>query len=431
MSRLRMPRPTTAQARAPALAGALVASIAGLVLAMLAWAAWAQVDEVVIAQGRVIPAGRVKLINHAHGGRVAELLVRDGQRVETGAVLLQLDGSVAASEHAEVLGRLQVEGAAVARLQAEADGTPMQVDPTLATARPDLVEAERRLLEARTAALAGRRETAAKAVQARRGDVRTAAAESSRVRNSLVLLKQQAVAVRELADRGLYPELKRVAIETEVSDQTGEVEKSDAGRQAAQAALAEAESRGASVDRDWRAELLTELSQRRAERDRLQEALRAHDAVLADLALRTPVAGIVQELAVAAAGQAVAANETLMKIVPTGAGLMVEAVVRNEDVGRLHAGMPAKVKVHAFDWLRFGSLAGALEKVAADATPDGRTGEAGYTVTVTTSDTRLGGDGFEVVPGMTVNVELEVGQRTILSYLTDRILRGREAFREG
>jgi hypothetical protein len=95
--------------------------------------------------------------------------------------------------------------------------------------------------------------------------------------------------------------------------------------------------------------------------------------------------------------------------------------------------MPATVKVRAFDYLRYGSLEGTLQKVAADASVDDRTGERFYAVTVVTTRSHFGrvpGD-LDVVPGMAADVELKVGERTILSYLTDRIFRLKEAFREG
>ena len=113
--------------------------------------------------------------------------------------------------------------------------------------------------------------------------------------------------------------------------------------------------------------------------------------------------------------------------------LVVQAKVANRDVGRLHPGMPATVKVRAFDYLRYGSLDGVLQKVAADAAPDPRSGELAYAVTVLTDRGHLGqrtGE-LEVVPGMLVDVDLKIGERTILSFLTDRIFRFQEAFREG
>jgi membrane fusion protein, adhesin transport system len=419
--------------RAPAFAGFLVASVAALFVALVGWLAWAEVEEVVRAAGEVEPAGRVKIVNHPRGGRVAEIHVREGERVEAGAPLVTLDGEVARSERGELAGRLQLRMVEVARLEAEAEDRALQVDPPLERARPDLVAAQRALLEARGAAQVSRRGTLEKATQARGGELRTAAAEVGRLRNSLTLLKQQREAVKALAECGLYPALKVVQVERQFADNQGELAKAEAAVEAAQAALAESESRLEGLERDRRSEVLAELAAATADRDRLAEQLRGQEAILSGLVVAAPAPGIVQEIVVASAGQAVAAHETLMKLVPESEGLVVEARVANQDIGRLRPGMPATVKVRAFDYLRYGSLDGVLQKVAADASPDPRTGELAYAATVITGRSHFGrqpGD-LDVVPGMVVDVELKVGERTILSYLTDRIFRLQEAFREG
>lgn len=419
--------------RSPLLAGVLITTVAGLFMALLGWLAWAQVDEVVHAAGAVEPAGRVKIVNHPRGGRVAQIHVREGDLVVAGAPLVTLDGEVARSERSELLGRLQLRTIEVARLEAEAAGATMQVDAALESARPDLAAAQRALLQARAAAQQSRRETLEGAVQTRRGELRTAAAEVGRLRNSLTLLTQQRDAVRALAERGLYPTLKLVAVERQYSDDAGELTKAEAGLESAQSALAEAQSRLEGLATERRSEVLAELAAATAERDRLGEQLRAQDAILGALVVSAPSPGIVQEIVVTAAGQAVAPHETLMKLVPQSEGLVVEAKVANRDIGRLHAGMHATVKVRAFDYLRYGSLDGVVQKVAADATPDPRTGDLAYGVTVVTARSHFGASAgeFDVVPGMAVDVELKVGERTILSYLTDRIFRVKEAFREG
>ena len=416
--------------RGPALTGTLIGCIALLFLTLFGWLAWARVDEVVHATGTVEPAGRVKVVNHPHGGRVAEIHVREGQGVRAGDLLLSLDGEVARSERSELAGRLEQRKVEVARLEAEAAGRDMAlVDADL---RPDLLAAQQALLAARDAAIADRREALARSLEARRGELRTARAEVERLRASLELLKRQRDAVRELADRGLYPELKVVQLERQYSDDQGELAKAKASRETAEAAVAEAASRVAGLETERRSDVLGQLAQAKADRDRLGEQLRAQEAILAGLEVRAPADGVVEEIAVTAAGQAVAPHEALMKLVPRGEGLVVEAKVANQDVGRLRRGMPATVKVRAFDYLRFGTLEGVLDQIAADATPDARTGELTYAVRVLTgTGGREGESGaLEVGPGMLVDVDLKVGDRTILSYLTDRIFRLREAFRE-
>ena len=269
--------------RAPTLTGTLIACIAALFLALLAWLAWAQVDEVVYAAGTVEPAGRVKIVNHPRGGRVAAIHVREGQEVAAGDILVTLDGDVARSERSELVGRLELRKVEVARLEAEASGRELAWGSDY---RPDLLAAQQALLEARNAAQISRREALAKAKQARRGEMRTAAAEVERLRNSLELLKRQREAVRELADRGLYPELKVVQVERQYSDDLGELAKANASLDAADAALSEAASRAEGLETERLSDVLGQLAQATADRDRLAEQLRAQDAILASLASR-------------------------------------------------------------------------------------------------------------------------------------------------
>ena len=415
-------------------AGALVLAIAALLGAALAWSAWAEVEEVVTATGRVEPAGKVKLVNHPRGGRVAELFVRNGDRVAAGAPLLRLEEPSEQGTYAELLGRWQVKAVEAARLRAEAEGGPIAVDPQLARERPDLLEGQERLKAARAAALAARREAAQKAVQTRANEVRSAAAEQARIKNSLVLLRQQLEAVNELTERGLYPKLKQVEVERQVAAAEGERAKAEAALAAARAALAEAEARLAAREQEAKSEILDELQRTVAERDRLYEQVVAQVGLLDSLLVRAPVAGIVQDLAVTGAGQSIGANEPILRLVPEGEGLVVEARVANEDIGKVRPGLDAVVKVRTFDFLRYGTLEGKVVKVAADASPDPQGGPASYLVTVVTTRQELGSRPGELAlgSGMLVDVELKVGERTILSYLTDRLWRAKEeAFRRG
>jgi HlyD family type I secretion membrane fusion protein len=241
-------------------------------------------------------------------------------------------------------------------------------------------------------------------------------------------------AVRQLATQGLYPRNHLIAAERQLGDLAGDIRKTGARLASAQAARAEARSARDGFELEWRSVVLAELAEAEAERDRLAEAIRRQRTMLDDLVLRAPVDGVVQELVVAGAGQSVGSNEPLMKLVPTGTGLVVRASVDNRDIGHLKVGQPAKVKVQAFDFLRFGALDGAVQQIAADSSPDREDGALRYGIMIETDSAELtdGDTWHNVVPGMAVEVDLLVRERTILSYLTDRIFRvPSEAFHEG
>jgi adhesin transport system membrane fusion protein len=415
-------------------AGLLILTISGVFGGMLAWSALTEVEQVVQARGQVEPASRVKIINHPDGGRIAEVHVVEGQRVAAGDPLLTFDPELVRTQLAELSGRYEVTSAEAARLQAEVTGGELVVDAELAAARPLLVEEQRQLLEVRRQAYASRAEELDQTVLRRRSEIASIAAELVRLRHGHGLLGEQVDAIRGLAEKGLYPRLRLVAIERQLSDLSGELSEARARHAAAEAALAEAESRRAGLEREWRSNRLAELSAASAERDRLAEARKRQAATFRNLVVRAPVDGIVQELAVTTPGQSVGSNQPLLKLVPTGGGLVIEARVANRDIGYIRVGQPVTVKVQAYDYLRFGTLSGAVERVAADAAADPRSGALTYGITVRTDNAELGtgAERFSVVPGMAVDIDLLVGERTILSYLTDRIFRMQQtAFREG
>jgi HlyD family type I secretion membrane fusion protein len=413
-------------------AGLLIVVVALVFGGVLAWSGLTEVEQVVRAAGQIEPADRVKVINHPDGGRIATVHVVEGQRLAAGAPLLSFDAEQVHARLAELTARWQIRSIETARLIAEAKGDAMVVDPELAGTRPDLVAEQQALLLSRREAHQSRVEALAQNVEQRKNDLQAAQAELDRLRASHALLKEQLDAVKGLADKGLYPRLRVVALERQLSDLAGDIHKAQAGREAAEAAIAEGGSRHAAL-REQRASVLAELAAARTERDQLSEAHRRQAATLRDLVVRAPVDGIVQDIA-ASPGQSVGSNQPLMKLVPTGGGLVVEARVQNRDIGYVRVGQPVKVKVHAYDFLRHGALAGQIEQIDADAVVDPQSGALTYGVLVRTAGDELVRDGVavKVVPGMAVDVDLLVGERTILSYLTDRIFHlGEAVFREG
>ena len=418
--------------RASPFAGALIGCITALLAGGLGWMAWAEVEEVVQAQGRVEPVGRVRIINHASGGRIARLHVEDGMHVRAGDPLLTFAPERAQSEQREILTLLELEEAQVARLEAEIEGREVTFPVGLAEARPDLLEQQRSLAKARAESIDSRRRALREAVVAARGSDLEVRADRGRIEGNLALLRQQLEAVRALTERGLYPKLKMLEIERQVTDHEGQLAKLGASAGGAEASVAAREADVARLDKEWREELEADLVEARTERDRLRQRMSASEAVLEELIISAPIDGIVQDLGTLAEGRSVAATEALMKLVPLGEGIVVRASVANEDIGRIKTGMPATVKVRAFDFARYGSLDGSVERVAADATPTSPDTAPAYDVTVLMAKTHMGdADDDAVIPGMLVDVELKVGERSILSYLTDGIVRhGRTALTE-
>ena len=400
----------------------LILIVAALVAAAIGWSAFAQVEQVATAEGVVRPAGKVKVINHPDGGRVAVVLVAEGDRVDAGDELIQLDPELIREEIAKRRSEWQFYSAEASRLAAEASGGQPNFDPTISRVRPDLVRTQSELYHANSQSLTVRSATADRIIDQRARDAARLAAREKQLVRSLAILKEQESAIATLTKKGYFPRVRYLSIRRQVSELEGQVEETRESRRGARSALGEARSRRASIDEEARSDALGRLAISRRERDRAKSSLSQEMARLRNLALRAPTAGIIQNMNVTSPGQAIRANEPLMNIVPTGAQLVIEALVSNDDIGYVRLGQQVTVKIRTYDFVRFGTLDGIVERVAPDAVADEDTGKLRFKVMIRTDRAHLGsgpGD-YPVNPGMEADVDLHIGRRSILSYLTDR-----------
>lgn len=243
------------------------------------------------------------------------------------------------------------------------------------------------------------------------------------LRATLGILQEQARRVRELVDKGYFPELRWLSLQRDVSESEGELNQNRSNLAGARAALEQAKSDREFIEREWNALVLDEMASVMTERDRLRSTLEQQRTNLRNLVLHAPADGIVQDLNVSNIGQAVRPSDELMKIVPVGETLVIEAKVGNSDIGYIYEGQPVTVKVDTYDFSKYGTLEGQVERIAADAARDEQTGQLFFDVTVRTERSYLGNDAdaFTVTPGMTTTVDMKIGERTILAFLTDRL----------
>lgn len=415
------------------LARVLIIALSALFLAALAWAGFAEVDKVATATAQVRPVGRVKVINHPEGGTVTALHIREGAVVKSGDVLLELDPTLVQQELAKATNDWLTRSAELARLTAEMTGKPLEFPPEVVQLRPDLVETQTRLFEERKSGLGSRRGAAGSVIGQRQAEVAGLAEQLTKMQASLEVLKEQEQATASLMDKGYFPKLRYLSIKRQVTEQEAQIAQIKAQLASARAALHEATNKREGLDSDSNADVLDKLGAARRDRDVAYRTVEQHKARLEAMALRSPVDGVVQKLTINSAGQAVRPGEAVMNIVPTGDSLVVEAQVSNADIGYIEVGQRATVKVATYDHIKFGTLDGVVEQISADAAEDPKTHELTYPVIVRTKRTYLGDRPglYQVQPGMLAEVDFKIGERTILSYLTDRVLHTTSnAFRE-
>ncbi len=394
------------------------------VVVAVAWMMLFDVEQVVTATGIARPASKVKNINHPDGGRIVDISVKDGDRVNAGDVLLRLDAEQVKQEIAKLEAAWYNVGTEVVRLQAEAAGTKPVWDQTFA-ARPNVVAGEQRLYDARQQELIGHRAQADAVIAQQNAKMDSINAKIAASTKSLGVLRNQEAKLRGLSGQGYFPELQYQTTQRKLIEEEGNLISAKNDLVQAQKELAESTERRQSVDKEWMSLVLKRLGDAIAERDRAEGALRQQNALLQNLVVRSPIAGIVQALRFNTVGQALKPGEPIMNIVPIDDNLLIEARITNDDIGYVKVDQPVTIKIQTYDWARYGTLKGVVEQISADATLDEKNNTAYFTALIRADINHLTRDGvdFQVLPGMAASVDLRIGERSIMSYFLDRLTR--------
>lgn len=381
--------------------GSLLLAVILLFLAAAAvWAARTELDDVTRAEGRIVPSRDVQVIQATEPGILQAVHVAEGEIVEAGAVLMELDGTQISSELDQEQQRAFGLMARIDRLQAEIDGTGLSYADTLIERAPDVVRSETALFHGREAELADEIDILERQRSQRRQHFEEGRVDLQTARDTLQVLADERGMMAPLVERGVEPATTLLTLRRTEAEWRGRETR-------AQAALARLQSALDEIDDQVR-------------------ALRSRQ--------RAPVRGVVNRIHRSTLGGLARAGEDLIEIVPLDDTLLVEAYLRPADIAFIHPGQRVKVKITAYDFSRYGSLDGEIVRIGADAvTRSERDEEEFFVVQIRTDDNILGADGVavEIMPGMITQVDILAGRKTVMEYLTRPVVRVKEnALRE-
>jgi hemolysin D len=419
--------------------------------AAIAWAWLGEIDIIATAPGKIVPSGRTKLVQPFETGVVRAIHVRDGQRVKAGEVLIELDPTISAAERdrlAKELVAAKLDAARLAALLSDGPDPAASFAPPAGASAGD-IQLERTLLqnqlEEHQAKLAGIDRQLAQNT-ANRDAVK---ATVEKLTASIPLLRQRVEVRKYLAEREVGSRLQYLEIQQDLVEHQQELNVQRARLVEAEAALASLKEQRRQAEAEFRRSNLVDLTQTQQKAASLQEELVKAQEHASLQTLAAPVDGTVQQLAVHTEGGVVTPAQPLMVIVPAESRLEIEAMVSNRDIGFVHVGEPAEIKVDTFNFTRYGLLHGEVVGISQDAIvrdkpqdksdagaanalgdssePKGQ--ELVYAARISLDRTAMEVEGRTVNlgPGMAVTAEIKTGQRRVIEFLLSPLLRARQS----
>ncbi|MEO5346784.1 MAG: HlyD family type I secretion periplasmic adaptor subunit [Magnetococcus sp. YQC-9] len=410
----------------------LLVVIALFLASVLYWSAYAELDEVTIGVGKVIPSGQVKVVQSLEGGILADLSVTEGEIVNKDQVLLQIDDTQFQASFRESRSKFLALTARHARLEAEANDTPLELPAIVMNEKPELMANEEKLLATHRKEIKSATSMLANQVEQRQHELGGLIATEKQLRHRLELLRKEVNLTEPMVKKGIMSEVELLRMRREVVEMEGSLENCTLSIPRTRSMLEEARTKLQEPVLIARSKAQTDLNEVRSELNQLQESLTGLQDRVRRTAIRAPVRGTVIRVRIHSIGQVIRSGTDLVEIMPLDDSLLIEAQIRPADIAFLHPGQKTMVKFTAYDFSIYGGLGGLLEQISADAIANEK-GESYFKILVRTQKNHLGTDQhvLPIIPGMVATIDIMTGKKTVLDYLLKPILRAKaNALRE-
>ncbi|MCX4193341.1 HlyD family type I secretion periplasmic adaptor subunit [Methylophaga sp. OBS1] len=396
------------------------------------WASQTELDEVTRGEGKVIPSSKIQIVQNLEGGILSEVLVSEGEIVEKGDVLVRIDDTRFSSSFMESKLKYWELQARVARLEAEARGEELVLPEKLVEERPQLASAERRLYETRQRELQSNIDVLQQQARQRQQELAENQAKLNKLRTSYELSNEELKMSEPLVSVGVISEVEILRLKRTVNDLRGEMETTRLAIPRIQSSLNEVRQKIEDVKVRFQSEAASQLSEVQAELGRTQTTITSAEDRVSRTLVRAPVKGKINRLMINTVGGVIQPGEDIVEIVPVDDSLLIEAHIRPPDIAFLRPGQNAMIKFTAYDFSIYGGLPATLERISAD-TITNEEDESFYLIYLRTEKNYIDSSKgpLEIIPGMTVTVDILTGKKTVLDYLLKPILKAKnEALRE-
>lgn len=397
------------------------------IIALISWAYYAEIDEIVRGEGKVVPRSENKIVQNLEGGILKELLVKEGDIVKKGQILLRISNEKSKADYeATNLKSLELT-ARIVRLEAEVSGLDFNVEDFKNNRVIHYVENEKKLFDINYNNLEIQISVLEEQLKQKINDLSSAKSSLSYLRNEYSLINQEIKIAEPLVKRKLRSKADFLKLKREANNIRKELSQIRYLIPKTESIITEYKSKISEIKDTFKKEAQEELNKTVAELERVNATINN----LKDKVVRTnvysPSNGIIQQIFFKTIGGVIKPGEYLVEIVPTGETLLIETKVKPADIAFIHFQQKAKVKFTAYDYSIFGGLEGKVVKISADTEVD-ENKESFYTVHIQTNKNHLTKDGKElsIIPGMVVNVDILTGKKTVLDYILKPILKAKQ-----
>jgi len=416
----------------------------------MVWAYFAELDRVTRGEGKIIPSSQTQIIQSLDGGILQELYVTEGMQVTKGQLLARIDDTRFRSDAAQQTQEVDALRASIIRLRAELSDVLIADVPTwqlqvkinkqnltfpkdLTTNSSALVKRNQDEYKTRISNLENQVAIQGQQIKQREQEVKEISSKIGTLVSSLSLVNRELKLTIPLAEKKIVPEVELLKLKRTINDIRGELSALELLKPKLQSTFEEAILKRREAVLNYRSEARAELNELQSKLSSLNEAQVGVQDKVSKASIISPVVGTVKTLHITTLGGVVKPGEVLLEIVPSEDKLLVEAKIIPKDIAFLHVGLPAMVKITAYDFTRYGGLKGIVEHISADTTQD-EEGNSFYIIRIRTKESTMHSKDkkeMPIIPGMLTSVDVIISKRTVLEYILNPLLRAKElALRE-
>lgn len=390
------------------------------------WASFTQIDEITRGAGEVVPSGQNQMVQNLEGGIVKKIMVKVGDSVVKGQPLLKIDNVMTEAQNDSTTIKAMELMAKMIRLEAESEGKAFQVNPEIKKQMPSLFANEESLYVSRQQQYSAKIRSLQDQKQ-KEQELKENEQKIIHLKQSESLINEEVNMMKPMVEQGVKSKVAFMKLQREQSRIAEELSSAQNAIPRIKASISEAENNVQEAQSEFRNSAKKELNEVTAEAMRIKESAKALGDQIDRTLVRSPINGVIQKIYIHTVGGVIKPGEDLIEIVPTDDTLWLEVKIKPSDIAFVYPGQKAVVKFTAYDFAIYGSLDGEVVHISADTTEDEKENTF-YTIHIKTDENHLGTaeKPLKIIPGMTVNVDILTGKKSVMDYILKPILKARQ-----